>query len=379
MPPRPVFSYFVAKLCSRCNLDCDYCYMYHLRDSGWMQQPKVMSAATLTRLAVRAGRYARQRGLGEVTVVWHGGEPLMAGAELLDRACSLMRAYMPAKTALRMSVTTNGILLKNQAILDVLLKHAVEVAVSLDGDAAAVNRHRKYRHGRGSYDDVTAGIEALMREPYGRLPRRFLSVIDPGSDPVAVYDAIARFADGSTVLDFALPLANWDTPPARPSGGPDYGYWLAALYDHWRRQPSRPAIRTFRVLEDRLQGTDTRVGFIGPQPDRAGIVINTDGSLERLDSLRAVEDGMVRTGRTVRWTSFRQAERLPFMAGTEPCPECRACPLFGPCGGGYFVDRYRSGSGFGNPSVYCADMKMLIPHIAGALPARQAAGPGGRS
>jgi uncharacterized protein len=369
MAQRPVFSHFVVKICSRCNLDCDYCYMYRMRDSGWRDQPKVMSVATLTRLAVRIGRYARQRNLDEVTVVWHGGEPLIAGAELLDQACVLMRSFMPAETRLRMSVVTNGILLKNKAILDVLLKHGVEVTVSLDGDAAVVNRHRKYLHGGGSYDDVVTGIRCLMQEPYARLTRRFLAVIDPGTDPVAVYDAVAQFAGQGTVLDFVLPLANWDSPPARPSGGPDYGHWLASLYDHWRLQPDRAVIRTFWVLEDQLQGIDTRVGFIGPAPGGAQIAVNTDGSIERVDSLRSVEDGMVSTGRTVRWTSFRKAELLPRMTSAEPCAECRACPLFGPCGGGYFVDRYSSRGGFDNPSVYCADMKVLIPHIAGALKA----------
>ena len=34
------------------------------------------------------------------------------------------------------------------------------------------------------------------------------------------------------------------------------------------------------------------------------------------------------------------------------------------CGGGYFPHRYRSGSGFRNPSVYCADLQRVITHIA---------------
>jgi uncharacterized protein len=33
------------------------------------------------------------------------------------------------------------------------------------------------------------------------------------------------------------------------------------------------------------------------------------------------------------------------------------------CGGGLYPHRYRSGEGFRNPSVYCADMKRLIGHV----------------
>jgi len=33
------------------------------------------------------------------------------------------------------------------------------------------------------------------------------------------------------------------------------------------------------------------------------------------------------------------------------------------CGGGLYAHRYKSGNGFDNPSVYCADLKVLIPMI----------------
>lgn len=42
---------------------------------------------------------------------------------------------------------------------------------------------------------------------------------------------------------------------------------------------------------------------------------------------------------------------------------CAACPLAKVCGGGFYPHRYRSGSGFANPSVYCADLDHLITHI----------------
>jgi uncharacterized protein len=33
------------------------------------------------------------------------------------------------------------------------------------------------------------------------------------------------------------------------------------------------------------------------------------------------------------------------------------------CGGGLYPHRYRSGSGFRHPSVYCADLMRLITHV----------------
>ena len=54
------------------------------------------------------------------------------------------------------------------------------------------------------------------------------------------------------------------------------------------------------------------------------------------------------------------------MAGL--CQTCQECPVVSSCGGGLYTHRYRAGSGFDNPSVYCADLLKLITHIGSHLP-----------
>ena len=43
--------------------------------------------------------------------------------------------------------------------------------------------------------------------------------------------------------------------------------------------------------------------------------------------------------------------------------ECRSCQIRRICGGGLYGHRYRPGTGFANPSVYCPDLMGLISHI----------------
>jgi uncharacterized protein len=47
---------------------------------------------------------------------------------------------------------------------------------------------------------------------------------------------------------------------------------------------------------------------------------------------------------------------------------CQRCPVVSSCGGGMYAHRYKSGSGFDNPSVYCDDLLKLISHISARLP-----------
>ncbi len=92
------------------------------------------------------------------------------------------------------------------------------------------------------------------------------------------------------------------------------------------------------------------------------------GAIEQVDSLKSAFDGAAETGLNVFDSSFDDALATPGMAarqiGAEAlCQQCRDCALATTCGGGYYPHRYRAGSGFLNPSVYCADLYKLISHI----------------
>src|ERR1700677_1851603 len=82
---RPIpFREFVVKIHSRCDLSCDYCYMYEMADQSWRDQPRRMSPETARLTADRIGEHARAHHLTSAALIMHGGEPLLAGRELIS-------------------------------------------------------------------------------------------------------------------------------------------------------------------------------------------------------------------------------------------------------------------------------------------------------
>ncbi|MEU9838708.1 hypothetical protein AB0C69_05725, partial [Actinomadura sp. NPDC048032] len=60
-PPAPrealPFREFILKIHSRCNLACDYCYVYEMGDQSWRDQPRARPSCTppLARMTRREG------------------------------------------------------------------------------------------------------------------------------------------------------------------------------------------------------------------------------------------------------------------------------------------------------------------------------------
>jgi uncharacterized protein len=371
------FHDFVLKVHSRCNLACDYCYVYTLADQSWRDQPVVMSSDVAARAARRIAEHLRDHAVPAASVTLHGGEPLLAGPDRLAEIVALIRAAVPPPTRLTFAVQTNGTLL-DDTFLELFRRQDIRVGISLDGDQVATDRHRRLAGGGSSYRQVVAGLRRL-REPANRyLFAGLLCVIDLRNDPVATYEELVSHEPPR--LDFLLPNGNWTAPP--PGRGPDtdatpYGDWLCAVFDHWYAAPRRTPVRLFDEIVHLLLGGASQIETVGLSPS-ATVVIETDGTIEGPDSLKSSYHRAAATGVSVLDRPLDDVLSLPLFraqrSGRAGLPaECRGCPVGAVCGGGLPAHRYRHPVGFDNPSVYCADLRRLILHIRSRVTADLAA------
>ncbi len=357
---------FVLKVHQRCNLACDYCYVYTKSDQSWRHKPTTMSKEVWSVAIGRMAEHAHRHALAEVTVVLHGGEPLLAGVARLAAIAQRVRTAMPSRTTCRIGIQTNGVLL-NEATLGALVAHGIRVGVSMDGPATHHDVHRRHADGTGSYSAVHRALTLLGSSRHREAFSGILCAVDLAVDPVACYESLLGFAPPA--MDFLLPHANWSAPPAQgAAGGPTYGSWLTAAFDRWYGAPAQETrVRLFEDLLHVLLGGTGHSDQIGLSPS-AVVVVDTDGAIEQADSLKSAYPGAPSTGLSVLTDGFDRALEHPGMVARQIGaaalgPTCTACDLRQICGGGHYAHRYRAGTGFRNPSVYCADLEYLIRHV----------------
>lgn len=362
------FEVFIFKAHSRCNMACEYCFMYNAADQGWRTQPMIMSQDTIVSAAQAIDVHARTHSLEKVLAVIHGGEPLLAErAEpgFLRFLARTLRGSINAKVLIGMQ--TNATLLTPE-ILDVCSEEGIIIGVSLDGPQEINDRRRFYADGRGSHADAERGLRLLQqyRDVFGSI----LCVIDPFTDPIETYNYLASFDPPK--IEFLLEHNNWESLPsgyktakeARNINFTPYADWLGAIASIWIHKPN-PRIPLF---EERLRlGLDlpTRLEYFGDDPVRNVITIETDGSIQGVDIYKVTEDGEPQLGLHVARNSFDDAIRHPKIRAQRLgraglAAQCLNCDVLKECGGGYPPHRFSKENGYKEPSVYCTDLQTLI-------------------
>lgn len=362
LPPARITS-FLVKIASRCNLACDYCYMYEHADQTWRNQPALMSVETSRQLAKRIGEYAQQASLSELLVVFHGGEPLLAGHDRIVETTRFIRDSVPASVRVDASLQTNGLLLSEVA-LDAFANEDIGVSVSVDGPASAHDLHRLDHGGNSTFQRTLDAIHRL--QAYPQIYAGLISVIDPRVEPNTLF---RFFKDiDPPRLDFLLPDSNHLTPPPGRDKEPDlYVRWLLTAFDLWFDHFPELPLRTFDAVLNGVAGMASQTDAFG-LGDVSMLTIETDGSYHDLDVLKITVHGGTQTGLNVFSASVADAAKAPKIEAHRNLlrldglsATCQECGVVAICGGGAVPHRYAS-DGFNHPTVYCREMIALISH-----------------
>jgi len=365
------FHTFILKIVSRCNLNCSYCFVYNLSDSRWRDQPPTMSPTTVKRVATRILEHCQAHKKTSVSIVFHGGEPLLSGiGHLQELVDTIDTAFVGSDIRPSIGIQSNGLLFTEE-IGELLLRRRMSIGISIDGPPKVNDVYRVDHRGQPSSKLLEKKLELLTSPRYRSSFSGFLSVINIDTDPLEVFRYLDSF--GPPAIDFLLPYDNHDR---RPRGKEDfnatpYADWLIKVFDDWFDRKLTTSVRTFNNLIRLVLGAPSSVESVGLDPVDL-IVVETNGDIEAVDSLKGTYDGATRLGLNVFDHNFDTAlEHLAVQnrqnGAAGLCQQCRNCPVVSFCGGGYIPNRYSAERGFDNPSVFCTDLEKLIRHIYGKV------------
>jgi len=339
-------------------------------DDSWANMPNFISQETIESItkALVELKSAQQRSFA---IVLHGGEPLLLGTRRLELLLHSLRTAIADSYCI--SIQTNGMLISDK-ILDLCSKYKTSISVSLDGPESTHDSNRVGHKGEGTYNRVVGGIEKLKSHPDASfLFAGLLAVIDPSSSPYVIYNFFKDI--GAPNVDFLYRDGNHDKLPFGKASfqSTEYGAWLAELLDIYLADQNPIKIR---ILDDMIRLGLGGIGIKeGVGVTNFGIaVIDTDGSVTKNDTLKSSYKGAdrflahwnIHTHRLIdifASSEFADAHKLQRPTSLI----CQNCPELQICGGGMPLHRWKSGSQYDNPSVYCNDQLLIINKVKAIL------------
>lgn len=362
---RRPFHTFLVKVATLCNLNCGYCYVYNMPDKSYKWKPKFLEPDIAIIAADRIQEHVLSHELKDVTIIFHGGEPLLAGQKRLVDLIEIFNTRISCQ--INWGMQTNGVLL-TEDYLPLIEENQISLGISIDGSKEHNDKHRPFHNGNSSFDATVAAINLIRSRPNSdKLLGGVLSVIDLTYSPKNLLDFIVSLDLKS--MNPILPDGHNDAlPPGKDSlNDIGYGLWLSELFELWFHEYQDLSIPYFDQIIELMMGGISSAEEIGAQSVDL-VVIESNGDMEAVDTLKVVGRKATSLGLNIKDSSFDAALDHPAiysrMAGFSGlCQECKNCEFLKNCGGGYIPHRYSTANGFINPSVYCQDLKYLFAII----------------
>jgi len=160
-PPRPAaaeLSELYLQVAHECNMSCAYCYASGgSYGSGHGLMSRDTAAAAVELLLAH-----RRQGVA-LGINFDGGEPLL-NRDVIGFTVELARRRAAeVGVDIRFAIGTNGTLLDPETNAW-LTRLGVEIGLSIDGEAAVHDAHRRLRDGSATYEMIVANLDALRTD-----------------------------------------------------------------------------------------------------------------------------------------------------------------------------------------------------------------------
>ncbi len=383
----PAFHLLAKPTGAVCNLDCSYCF--------FLSKEMLYPGSRFRMADELLEQYLRQlieahATVSEVAIAWQGGEPTMMGLEFFRRSVELAQEYLKPGQRAAYTIQTNATLL-DEKWAAFFKEHDFLVGVSIDGPREMHDAYRVNKGGKGSFDQVTKGLDHLRSAgvewnalttvharngEHGRDVYRFLRDECDARfiQFIPIIERVAEAADGE------VPWSSWRDRPLyeqkgelvtnRSIGGEQYGRFLIDVFEEWvRRDVGEVYVQIFDV---------TLANWVGEPPglcvhsETCGLALALEhtGDLYSCDHFvePAFKLGNIREHRMLDMVASQQQVQFG-LDKRDTLPQfCLDCDVRFACHGGCPKDRFiRTPDGDPGLNYLCPGFKAFFHHVDPAM------------
>ena len=367
-----------------CNLDCSYCF--------FLSKEMLYPGSRFRMADTMLEEYVRQlveahAGVPEVNVAWQGGEPTLMGVDFFRRSVEFTKRYLAPGQRVLYTIQTNGTLIDEEWAA-FFREHDFLVGISIDGPRQLHNAYRVNKGGKGSFDQVMAGLDFLrsagvewnalttVHAANGDRGREVYCFLRDGCGArfVQFIPIIERVAEAGG--DGVVPWSSWrdrplyvqqgDVVTGRSIGAEQYGRFLVDVFEEWvRRDVGTVYVQMFDVA---------LANWVGEPP---GLCIHSETcglalALEHTGDLYSCDHfvepkyllGNIAEHRMLDLVSSERQVRFG-LDKRDTLPQfCRACDVRFACHGGCPKDRFTP-TPDGEPGLnyLCPGFKTFFHHV----------------
>ncbi len=338
-----------------CNLQCHYCYSH-------INNARIMGIDAVTRLTDKIAHHINEKGFKELSFVWQGGEPLLAGIAFFRKAVKTLKSSIP-RVQQRHFIQTNGLLLDDE-FCRFFRDMNVQVGVSLDGPQGIHDQMRVDSKGEGTYVAVIEKIYLLEKH---QVPVGFNAVISKASlgNEQRLYSFFQEMGYGFRVNPIIPPLNRGIADEYLLRKG-EYGTFLCRLFDVWTRTEGNRidvspldayllAVSSGQTSE--CQHKQTCVGSnLGIKPTGEAVLCSRFQSHVLGNIMQMPVAGL-----------FSSSANKGFKDRLDALSDCRSCENWSICNGGCPANSVACGQALKSKDPFCPDYKIIFEHIRSVL------------
>lgn len=332
MPP---LTLLIKPVSGSCNMRCKYCFYCDEMANRSSTFRGKMSRETLEIIVRRACEYAS----GQLTFIFQGGEPTLAGLDFFRELIALQHKYAPAGLDVRNSIQSNGLIIDHEWA-EFLTDNHFLIGISLDGCAEFHDPFRPDQNGNGTYSRALASAKLLQK---CGADVNILCVVNNISarHGSKIYRSLT--SSGFDWLQFIPCIPPLNTPPQpfdlTPSRYLDFLYTVFGCYSRDRLNGRRINIRYFDDILRRLAGQPVEsCGMNGRCA--VTLTLESDGSAYPCD-FYALDQYLLGNIRDLSVDELLKSEAASrFVSESLTLPqECGVCEYRSLCRGGCRRDR----------------------------------------